>query len=277
LAGAQQGFSRLWMTGRIGWRPGAVVRAFEFLKMNTRARPKVTMPAPNQIHFMLRGDNGLRESSVYREPEQFWADLIATYRREISALIEAGARYIQLDDTSIAFLCDPAQRQVMAAWGKPPEALLDEYAARINRTIAGFPDDVVFTLHQCRGNREGQWVAEGAYDPVADVLFNRVNVRGFFLEYDTPRAGSFAPLRFLPKGKTAVLGLVSTKTGALESKDDLRRRIDEAARIVPLGQLALSPQCGFASSIKGNPLTEEEQTAKLMRVVEVAHEVWKDA
>jgi len=275
-AGAQEGFSRLWMTGRIGWRPSANVRAFEFLKANTRATPKVTMPSPNQVHFFVRGDSGIRESSTYREPEEFWTDLIGAYRREISALIDSGARYIQLDDTSIAFLCDPAHREVMAGWGRAPAALLDEYAARINQTIAGFPADVVFTLHQCRGNREGNWAAEGAYDPVAEVLFNKINVGGFFLEYDTPRAGSFAPLRFLPKGKMAVLGLVSTKTGTLESKDDLKRRIDEAAKIAPLEQLALSPQCGFASSIKGNPLTEDEQTAKLMRVVETAREVWDD-
>jgi 5-methyltetrahydropteroyltriglutamate--homocysteine methyltransferase len=276
-AGAQQGFSRLWLTGRIGWRPSAVVRAFEFLKANTQATPKVTMPSPNQVHFFLRGDDGIRNSSVYREVDAFWSDLVAVYRQEISALVAAGARYIQLDDTSIVFLCDPAQRDVMARWGKSPEALLNEYAERINQVIAGFPEDVTFTLHQCRGNREGNWVAEGAYDPVAEVLFNRINVQGFFLEYDSPRAGSFAPLRFLPKGKTVVLGLVSTKGPALESKDELKRRIDEAARIAPLEQLALSPQCGFASSIKGNPLTEQDQVAKLTRVVEVACEVWGEA
>jgi methionine synthase II (cobalamin-independent) len=276
-SGAQQGFSRLWLTGRIGWRPSAVVRAFEFLKANTRATPKVTMPSLNQVHFFLRGDDGIRNSSVYTDVEEFWADLIAVYRRELSALVAAGARYIQLDDTSIVFLCDPAQREVMGGWGKTPEALLNEYAGRINQVVAGFPADVTFTLHQCRGNREGNWVAEGAYDPVAEVLFNQINVQGFFLEYDSPRAGSFAPLRFLPKGKTAVLGLVSTKVPTLESKDDLKRRIDEAARVAPLEQLAVSPQCGFASSIKGNPLTEQEQTAKLTRVVEVAREVWDDA
>lgn len=276
-AGAQQGFSRLWLTGRIGWRPSAVVRAFEFVKANSRAIPKVTMPSPNQVHFFLRGDDGIRNSSVYTDVDTFWSDLIAAYRREISALVAAGARYIQLDDTSIVFLCDPAQREVMAGWGRAPEALLNEYAERINQVIAGFPADVTFTLHQCRGNREGNWVAEGGYDAVAEVLFNKINVQGFFLEYDSPRAGSFAPLRFLPKGKTAVLGLVSTKVPALESKDDLKRRIDEAARMAPLEQLALSPQCGFASSIKGNPLTEQDQMAKLMRVVEVAREVWSDA
>ncbi|HTW89067.1 MAG TPA: 5-methyltetrahydropteroyltriglutamate--homocysteine S-methyltransferase [Candidatus Binataceae bacterium] len=276
-AGAQQGFSRLWLTGRIGWRPSAVVRAFEFVQANSRAIPKVTMPSPNQVHFFLRGDDGIRNSSVYTDVDAFWSDLIAAYRREISALIAAGARYIQLDDTSIVFLCDPAQRKVMAGWGRTPEALLSEYAERINQVIAGFPADVTFTLHQCRGNREGNWVAEGGYDAVAEVLFNQIKVQGFFLEYDSPRAGSFAPLRFLPKGKTAVLGLVSTKVPALESSDDLKRRIDEAARVAPLEQLALSPQCGFASSIKGNPLTEQDQMAKLMRVVEVARAVWSDA
>ena len=165
----------------------------------------------------------------------------------------------------------------MAGWGKSPEALLDEYARRINETIAGLPGDVTVTLHQCRGNREGHWAAQGGYDPVADVLFNRIDVHGYFLEYDTARAGSFAPLRLLPKGKTVVLGLVTTKAPALESVDALKRRIAEAARFAPLEQLALSPQCGFASSIRGNPLAERDQEAKLARIVEVAGEVWGGA
>jgi 5-methyltetrahydropteroyltriglutamate--homocysteine methyltransferase len=250
------------------------VRAFEFLRDNTRAVPKVTMPAPNQVHYMLRGDKGIMAGGVYRDVEAFWADLVAAYRAEIAALIAAGARYIQLDDTSLVFLCDPAQRAMMASWGRSPADLLDDYVERINQVVAGFPEDVTFTMHQCRGNREGHWVAEGAYDPIADALLNRVNVHGYFLEYDSERAGTFAPLRFLPSGKTAVLGLVSTKVPALEPADMLKRRIDEAARIAPLEQLALSPQCGFASSIKGNPLTEQEQVAKLRRVVEVARDVW---
>ena len=192
-------------------------------------------------------------------------------------MVAAGARYIQLDDTSIAFLCDPKYRDTVKSWGHDPDALLLDYAERINAVLDGLPADVTVTLHQCRGNREGNWSAAGGYDPVADVLFNNVNVHGYFLEYDTARAGGFAPLRLLPKGKIAVLGLVSTKTPQLESADDLKRRIDEAARVAPIEQLALSPQCGFASSIKGNPVTEADQRAKLARVVEVAEAVWNGA
>jgi len=159
-------------------------------------------------------------------------------------------------------------------WGNEPDALLLDYAGRMNAVVAGLPEHVTVTMHQCRGNREGHWAAEGGYDPVADVLFNRVNVHGYFLEYDTPRAGTFAPLRLLPKGKTVVLGIMSSKTPLLESADDLKRRIDEAAKFVSLDQLALSPQCGFASSIVGNPLTQQDQEAKLARLVEVARQVW---
>lgn len=162
----------------------------------------------------------------------------------------------------------------MRSWGKDPQRLLEFYAERINETLAGVPPHVAITLHQCRGNREGNWAAEGGYEPVADVLFNRVNVQGYFLEYDTPRAGSFEPLRLLPKGKRVVLGLVSTKTGALEKESDLQRKIESASRFAALDQLALSPQCGFASSIKGNPLTHAEQEAKLARIVETAAKVW---
>jgi 5-methyltetrahydropteroyltriglutamate--homocysteine methyltransferase len=274
--GTQQAFSRLWLNGRIGWRPSAIVHSFEFLKANTTAVPKVTLPAPNMVHLMLGGDRAIRES-VYGDRDEFWVDLVAAYRREIAALVAAGARYIQLDDTAIAFLCDPAYRQTMASWGSTPEALLDEYAQRINDVISDVPQDVAITLHQCRGNREGTWAATGGYDPVADVLFNKIDVDGYFLEYDTLRAGSFAPLRLLARGKTAVLGLVSSKTPQLESADELKRRIDEASRYAPLEQLALSPQCGFASSYKGNPLTESDQERKLARIVEVAHAIWPDA
>jgi 5-methyltetrahydropteroyltriglutamate--homocysteine methyltransferase len=274
--GKEQPFSRFWVNGPIRWRPSSVVRAFEFLKANTRAVPKVTIPAPILVHMYGGGDKGIAEGH-YKDVEEFWRDLTAAYRQELKALVAAGARYIQLDDTSIAFLCDPKYRDTVKAWGNDPDALLVDYAERINAILEGLPADVTVTLHQCRGNREGNWSAQGGYDPVADVLFNRVNVHGYFLEYDTARAGGFAPLRLLPKGKIAVLGLVSTKTAKLESADDLKRRIDEAARVAPIEQLALSPQCGFASSIKGNPLTEADQRAKLRRVVEVAEAVWDGA
>src|SRR5882762_8106305 len=268
--GPTQGFSDLNVVGPIRWRPSSVVRAFEFLKTNTRRLPKVTMPAPNCVHYYTGGKLGFYES----DRERFWADLVGAYRQELRALVSAGARYIQLDDTSIAFICDPQHREFVRSWGQDPERLLQRYAAKINSALAEVPDDVTITLHQCRGNREGNWAAEGGYDPVAEVLFNEVDVDGYFLEYDSQRAGGFEPLRFLPKGKQVVLGLVSTKRASLESEDELIEKIKSASRFASLEQLALSPQCGFASSIKGNPLTQVEQEAKLRRIVDVAGRVW---
>jgi len=270
-SGPTQGFSDLKVVGPIRWRPSAVVRAFEFLKANTRRVPKVTIPAPNCVHYYTGGKLGYYAN----DRERFWADLVAAYRQELGALVDAGARYIQLDDTSIAFICDPQHREYVRSWGEDPMQLLETYAQRINQTIAGLAPEVTITLHQCRGNREGNWAAEGGYEPVAEVLFNRINVAGYFLEYDTARAGGFEPLRLLPKGKRAVLGLVSTKSARLETADELMRRLDQAAKVAPLERLALSPQCGFASSIKGNPLGEAEQQAKLARIVEVAGKVWR--
>jgi len=270
-SGPTQGFSDLKVVGPIRWRPSAVVRAFEFLKANTRRVPKVTIPAPNCVHYYTGGKLGYYAN----DRERFWGDLVGAYRQELGALVDAGARYIQLDDTSIAFICDPQHREYVRSWGEDPMRLLETYAQRINQTIAGLAPEVTITLHQCRGNREGNWAAEGGYEPVAEVLFNRINVAGYFLEYDTARAGGFEPLRLLPKGKRAVLGLVSTKSARLETADELMRRLDEAAKVAPLESLALSPQCGFASSIKGNPLGEAEQQAKLARIVEVAGKVWR--
>jgi 5-methyltetrahydropteroyltriglutamate--homocysteine methyltransferase len=269
--GPTQGFSDLNVTGPIRWRPSSVVRAFEFLKTNTRRVPKVTMPAPNCVHYYTGGKLGFYEN----DRERFWADLVAAYRTELRALVDAGARYIQLDDTSIAFICDPQHREYVHSWGEDPMRLLETYAQRINDTIAGLPADVTITLHQCRGNREGNWAAEGGYEPVAEVLFNRINVSGYFLEYDSARAGGFEPLRLLPEGnKRVVLGLVSTKSARVETQGELLKRIEEAAKVAPLAQLALSSQCGFASSIGGNPLGHAEQEAKLARIVEVAGKVW---
>jgi 5-methyltetrahydropteroyltriglutamate--homocysteine methyltransferase len=274
--GTEQPFTRLWVHGPIRWRPSAIVRAFEFLKGNARAVPKVGLPAPILLHFYSGGDRGIR-AGHYRDVDAFWQDLTAAYRQELAALVRAGARYIQLDDTTLAFLCDPQHRSTVTSWGQDPDRLVAEYAERINAVLADRPGDVTITMHECRGNREGGWAAQGGYDPVADVLFNRIDVDGYFLEYDSRRAGSFEPLRLLPKGKTAVLGLVSSKGPELERAEDLKRRIDEAARWAPVERLALSPQCGFASSIQGNPLTEADQRAKLARIVEVAREVWTDA
>jgi 5-methyltetrahydropteroyltriglutamate--homocysteine methyltransferase len=273
-SGVTQGFSDLKLTGRIRWRPSSVVRAFEFLSKNTKAVPKVTMPAPNCVHYYM---GGRIPASVYPDRDAFWADLVQAYKSEIGALVEAGARYIQLDDTSIAFICDPAHREYVRSWGEDPEDLLLLYAKKINEVLADVPDNVTITLHQCRGNREGNWAAEGGYDPVADVLFNRIGVDGYFLEYDTARAGSFEPLRLVPKGKRVVLGLVSSKKASLESEDELVRKIETASKCLSLEQLALSPQCGFASSVKGNPLGPAEQEAKLRRIVEVADKVWGNA
>lgn len=271
--GETKASSRLWITGPIRWRESATVRAFRFLKANCRVVPKVTLPAPLILHMFGGGDKGIREGH-YQDIDAFWADVTAAYRAEVAALIEAGATYIQFDDTSIAFLCDPAHRDTVRRWGSEPNALLRDYAARMNAVIEAMPPGVTVTFHQCRGNREGHWMAEGGYDPVADVLFNAVKVHGYFLEYDTARAGTFAPLRFLPGGKTVVLGIMSSKSPALEAADDLKRRIDEASRFAPLEQLAISPQCGFSSSIVGNPLSEADQEAKLARLVEVARSVW---
>jgi 5-methyltetrahydropteroyltriglutamate--homocysteine methyltransferase len=216
---------------------------------------------------------GIREGH-YKDIDAFWADVVAAYRAEVRALVEAGATYIQFDDTSIAFLCDPLHRETVRRWGNEPDALLRLYAAKMNEVLAAVPDHVTVTFHQCRGNREGHWMAEGGYDPVADVLFNGIDVDGYFLEYDTARAGTFAPLRLLPKGKIAVLGIMSSKTPQLEAADGLKRRVGEAAAFAPLEQLAISPQCGFSSSIGGNPLTERDQEAKLARLVEVARSIW---
>jgi len=274
--GIQQAASRLWVTGKIRWRDSPIVRALAFLKANTTRVAKVTIPAPTTLHMFAGGDAGVRAGGHYDDMAEFWNDIVAAYRQEVRALAAAGATYIQFDDVCFALMCDPAHRATVAGWGNDPDRLIADYAAHINAVLAAMPPRVTVTLHQCRGNREGQWMAEGGYDPVADVLFNQIDVHGYFLEYDTARAGSFAPLRLLPRGKTVVLGLVSSKDPGLERADDLKRRIAEAARFTPLEQLALSPQCGFASSIKGNPLSEADQEAKLARVVEVARDVWGD-
>lgn len=271
-SGVTQGFSELSVTRKIRWRESSVVRAFSFLKATTGRVAKVTLPAPNCVHYYM---GGRIPEALYPDPEAFWDDLIACYKTELAALVRAGARYIQLDDTSIAFICDPAHRDYVRSWGVEPQRLLELYAQKINAALAEVPDEVTVTLHQCRGNREGNWAAEGGYAPVAEVLFNRIDVDGYFLEYDTARAGGFEPLALLPKGKKrVVLGLVSSKKPDLEAKELLLRRIEEAAKFAPIEQLALSPQCGFASSIQGNPLAAADQEAKLGRIVEVAQQVW---
>lgn len=275
-SGVSQPFSRLWINGKIRWRPSSTVRAFSFLKANTRLVPKVTLPAPILIHMYACGNKGVLEGS-YKDLEEFWDDVTEAYRQEIDALVKAGATYIQFDDTSIAFLCDPIHREAVERWGTPADQLLIQYAQRMNEVIRHVPAHVTVTFHQCRGNREGNWGAEGGYDPVADVLFNKVNVHGYFLEYDSARAGGFEPLRLLPRGqKVVALGIMSSKTPRLEEQETLTRRVEAASKFAPLSQLAISPQCGFASSIGGNPLTEGQQEEKLRRLVATARSIWSD-
>jgi 5-methyltetrahydropteroyltriglutamate--homocysteine methyltransferase len=245
---------------------------FEFLKGQTSRTPKVSIPSPTMLHFRA-GRAGIPED-VYPEMQDFYDDVAAAYRVEIADLADAGCRYIQLDDTNLAYLCDASHRQDAENRGMNPDAITHDYAQLINASFAGAPADMVRAMHLCRGNFRSSWAAEGGYEPVAEVMFNACDIDAFFLEYDDARSGDFAPLRFLPKGKTVVLGLVSTKLGEIESKDEIKRRIDEAAKFADIDQLALSPQCGFASTVHGNDITTEQQAAKIRLCVEVAEEVW---
>jgi 5-methyltetrahydropteroyltriglutamate--homocysteine methyltransferase len=248
--------------------------AFEFLRtvVDGDQLPKLTIPSPNMVHY--RGGRAAIDESIYPDLEPFWADLTAAYAEQVRRVAELGCTYLQLDDTSLAYLNDPEQRALVASQGGDPDHLHEQYVANVNAAIAGRPDSLRVTTHMCRGNFRSSWAAEGGYDFVAEVLFSQLDVDGFFLEYDDERSGGFEPLRFVPEGKQVVLGLVTTKTGELEDKDDLKRRIDEAAKYVPLEQLCLSPQCGFSSTVEGNELTVEQERAKLRLVVETAEEVW---
>jgi len=249
--------------------------AFSFLAdtaAGTGSVPKLTIPSLSMVHY--RGGRSAIDESVYPDLDQFWADLAATYADEIRRLYDLGCRYLQLDDTSLAYMNDPAQRQHVAEIGGDPQHQHETYVANINRAIAGRPADLAVTTHMCRGNNQSMWAAEGSYDFVAEAVFGSLEVDGFFCEWDDERSGGFEPLRYVPKGKRVVLGLVTTKRGELESKDDLKRRIDDAARFVDLDQLCLSPQCGFSSTKEGNDLTAEQQWAKLALIVEVARDVW---
>ena len=234
--------------------------------------PKLTIPSPSMVHY--RGGRTAIDPVLYPELDAFWDDLTAAYREEVARLSALDCRYLQFDDTSLAYLNDPRQRAYVASIGGDPERQHVEYIHHINEALAGRPEGMAVTTHMCRGNYRSSWVAEGGYDHVAEALFNELEVDGYFMEWDDERSGSFAPLRFVPPGKVVVLGLVTTKRGELERKDDLKRRIEEASRHVPLDQLCLSPQCGFSSTVDGNDLTIDEQIAKLRLVVEVADEVW---
>jgi 5-methyltetrahydropteroyltriglutamate--homocysteine methyltransferase len=262
----------LRVDGRLA-RPQPIMAAdFAFLKAATRRTAKVTIPSPSVMHF--RGGRAAIDAKAYPEIAEFYADLARVYSEEVADLGRLGCTYLQIDEVNLAYLCDPKLQEQVRGIGEDPKTLPRTYARLINGAIATRPADMTVCMHLCRGNFQSAWVAEGGYDPIAEVLFNEIDVEGYFLEYDSPRAGGFAPLRFLPKGKIAVLGLVTTKSGALESKDALKRRIDEAAKYAPLDQLALSPQCGFSSTVEGNKVTLDDEIAKLRLVAEVAREMW---
>jgi 5-methyltetrahydropteroyltriglutamate--homocysteine methyltransferase len=261
------------VTGKVGFSGHPMLDHFRFLRgCATHATPKMTVPSPSVLHF--RGGRGAISETVYPRLDDFYRDLSRAYNLAVLAFAEAGCRYLQLDETNLAYLCDPEQQQAVRDRGEDPEKLPEIYAGMINGAIAGRPADMRITMHLCRGNFRSSWIARGGYEPVAETLFHTIGVDGYFMEFDTERAGGFEPLRFVPKGKVVVLGLVTSKTGELEPKDVLKRRIDDAARYVDLDQLCLSPQCGFASTEEGNLLTEKEQWAKMERIVEVAEEVW---
>ena len=245
---------------------------FRFVKEHTRAVPKMTIPSPSSLHFRY-GRDAVPES-VYPDMADFYRDLGQSYRKAVRAFADAGCRYLQLDEVNFTYLCDPKLRAQVAGRGDDPEKLPSIYAGIINAAISDIPPDMTIAMHLCRGNFQSTFVASGGYEPVAEILFNTINVHAYFMEYDTDRAGGFEPLRFVPEGKTVVLGLITSKSGRLESKDDIKRRIDQATKFVSLEQLCLSPQCGFASTEEGNLLAEEEQWAKLRMVVELSEEVW---
>jgi 5-methyltetrahydropteroyltriglutamate--homocysteine methyltransferase len=264
----------LEVVGKIG-RPGAIfVDHFRYLKQVARAAPKITIPSPSILHF--RGGRAAINAAAYPDLEEFFADLAKVYAEEIQALAEAGCEYVQIDDTNFAYLCDVGIRdQVRSLHGVEPDRLARLYAELINDCIRGRPAGMKVMLHLCRGNFKSAWAAEGGYEPVAEILFNAVNVDGYFLEYDDERSGDFSPLRFLPKGKIATLGLITSKTAALEDAEGIKRRIEAATRWAPLEQLALSPQCGFASTCEGNKVSPDDQWRKLRLLTGVAGEVWK--
>ena len=264
----------LRVTGPIRYEAPVMVEDFRFVAQHVKtAIPKQTIPSPSVVHF--RGGRDAIDRAAYPDLDRFFADLGAAYRGAVGGFADAGCRYLQLDEVYIAYLCDPEQIAGLRARGEHVEGLLERYADLINYSIGARPADMVISMHLCRGNFRSTWVASGGYEPVAEVLFNRIGVDAYFMEYDSERAGGFEPLRFVPRGpKMVVLGLVTSKTGQLETKDELKRRIEAASRFLPLEQLAISPQCGFASTEEGNLLSEEQQWAKLRLCVEVAQEVW---
>ena len=266
---------KLSVTGKLRHVKNIQVDDFNFLQAQVSQTPKVSIPSPTMVHF--RGGRAAIDIESYPDLDLFFTDLVQCYRDEVAALYAAGCRYIQMDDTNLAYLCDPKMRAGAVERGDDPNQLPRTYAALINEVIDDRPDDLTVCVHLCRGNFRSTWFAEGSYEPVAEVLFNELNVDGYFLEYDDDRSGGFAPLRFVPAGKTVVLGLVSTKVPQLEDQDTLVRRIEEASQYVPLNNLCLSPQCGFSSTYHGNDITEDDQWRKLGLVVETAARVWGES
>jgi 5-methyltetrahydropteroyltriglutamate--homocysteine methyltransferase len=263
----------LRITGKVGFSGRhPMIDHFRFVKENTERVAKMTIPGPSMLHY--RGGRKRMNMGVYPEMDGFYADVGAAYNKAVHAFYDAGCRYLQLDDISFAYLCDPDQREMLRQRGDDPQKQPEIYAGMVREALKDKPADLAVTMHLCRGNFRSTFIASGGYEPVADILFNAMPIDGYFMEWDTDRAGGFEPLRFLPKGKSVVLGLVTSKTGTLERKDDIKRRIDEAAKYVDLDQLCLSPQCGFASTEEGNTLADEEQWAKLRMIVEIAAEVW---
>lgn len=272
FAGVQTKAEAPHVMSKIGFSGHPFIEHFKFLKAHTKKTAKQTIPSPSMLHY--RGGRKLINMGVYPDMNDFYHDLGAAYGKAIAAFGEAGCTYLQLDDVSFAYLCDPEQRKMLKERGDDPDKQPEIYAGMINKALESKPKGMTVSMHLCRGNFRSTFVASGGYEPIADLLFNQVGVDAYFMEWDTDRAGGFEPLRFLPKGKAAVLGLVTSKTGALEKKDDIKRRIDEAAKFAPLDQLCLSAQCGFASTEEGNTLAEDEQWRKLELIVEIAREVW---
>jgi 5-methyltetrahydropteroyltriglutamate--homocysteine methyltransferase len=272
FAGVQTRAEGARVIGKLGFSAHPMINHFKFVAAHTQRAPKITIPAPSALYG--RVGRGPISTTVYPDLDQFFADLGAAYRKAVRAFADAGCRYLQLDEVFIAMLCDPNYRKTQEGRGEDPHKLAQLYGDLINTAVSDIPSDMTVTMHLCRGNYRSTYMGSGGYDPVAEILFDRIKVHGYFMEYDTDRAGSFEPLQRVRKGQTVVLGLVTTKTGQLETKDALKRRIDEAAKYVDADQLCLSPQCGFASTEEGNVLAEDEQWAKLRRIVEVADEVW---
>ena len=260
------------IVGKVGFSNHPMLEHFKFLEAHASRMPKFTIPAPSALYG--RTGRAAVSEKAYPSLEQFFDELGRAYAKAVRAFADAGCRYLQLDEVFIAMLCDPNYRKSQEGRGDDPQKLAERYADLINAAMSDIPADMTITMHLCRGNYRSTFMGSGGYDPVAEILFDRIKVHGYFMEYDTERAGGFEPLRRVPKDRTVVLGLVTTKTGALESKDQIKRRIDEAAKFVALDQLCLSPQCGFASSEEGNTLTEDQQWAKLRMIVEIADDVW---